>query len=76
MVIYTPIPADFLLSDQDKNRKFTEIPFGEAIVVAEISGEGVCKVVRLISSDPEDYLNPQLQPGCEVVYKPVFRSHG
>ena len=72
MVIYSPVPAEFLLSPPAEDRQFKEIPYGEARILTEVVGEGVCKVVRLISSNPEDYLNPDLQPGCEVLFKPVL----
>lgn len=73
MVIYTPIPVDFLFNySEDKARRFTEFPYGEARVVAEMSAEGSYRVVRVISSDPQDFLRPELQPGSVIVFKPVF----
>lgn len=67
MVIYSPWPAEMLYSDQ--TREFVEVPFGEATLITEVDAQGVCKIVRLVSSDPADYLNPLLQPGMEIRYR-------
>lgn len=72
MVIYTPIPVDQLLSSESHDRRFTEISYGEARLVAEISGEDVCRIVRIISSNPDHYMQPEMQPGSEITLMPVF----
>lgn len=72
MVIYTPIPVDSLFNSEDQDRQFTEFPYGDARVVAEISAQGSCRVVRVISTNPQDFLRPELQPGSEIALKPVF----
>lgn len=76
MIIYTPVPIELLLSFSGGERDFKEIPYGEATIIAEVLAEGTCKVVRVISSNPDDYMNPDLQPGCEVSFKPVFGGQG
>lgn len=74
MVFYTPVPDEYLQPPSDEERMFTEIPYGEATIVAEVLAEGVCQVVRVISSNPDDYLHPELQPGSQVMFMPVFRG--
>lgn len=74
MVIYTPVPVEALTQSPEEERRFTEIPFGDAVILAEVTPEGNCKVVRLISSNPDDFLNPDFQPGSEIMMAPVFQS--
>ena len=70
MILYTPVPVELLFSGS--SREFKEVVFGEAKIITEVDAEGTCRIVRLISCNPDDYLNPDLQPGCEIKYKPVF----
>ncbi len=72
MVIYTPIPVELLSSSESHERRFTEIPYGEARVIAETSAEGTCRIVRIISSNPDHYMQPELQPGSEIMLMPIF----
>lgn len=74
MILYTPVPVDYLLSLSGKERNFKEIPYGDATIVAEVMEEGTHQVVRVISSNPDDYMNPELQPGCQIIFKPVFQG--
>ncbi|HHX94245.1 MAG TPA: ribonuclease [Clostridia bacterium] len=74
MILYTPVPVDYLLSLSGKERNFKEIPYGDATIVAEVMEEGTYQVVRVISSNPDDYMNPELQPGCQITFKPVFQG--
>jgi len=74
MVIYTHVPAEWLMDNSGEERQFTEIPFGQATVIAEVMEDGTCKVVRLISSNPDDYMHPDLQPGSQVIFQPTFRN--
>jgi hypothetical protein len=56
MILYTPVPVDYLLSLSGKERNFKEIPYGDATIVAEVMEEGTYQVVRVISSNPDDYI--------------------
>ena len=69
MVIYTPVPLELLVSSTDK-QKFAEMQFGEAKLIIETAEDGSSKIHRVISTNPQDYLNPLLQPGSEVKYIP------
>lgn len=74
MVIYTPVPVEWVMGTSGEERQFTEIPYGQATVIAEVMEDGTCKVVRLISSNPDDYMHPDLQPGSQVMFQPMFKS--
>lgn len=73
MVIYTPMIFEWEIGTDGEERKFTEIPYGQATVIAEIMNDGVCRVERLISSNPDDYLHPDLQPGSQIMFQPSFQ---
>jgi hypothetical protein len=63
MVIYTPVPVEWVMGSSGEERQFTEIPYGQATVIAEVTADGACKVVRLISSNPDDICIPACSQG-------------
>ncbi len=63
MLLYTPLPAEQVLEGSDKEINIEEINYkGIKIQVEDINGKNY-KIMRLISSNPNDYLNPEFQPG-------------
>lgn len=66
MVLYTPIPLELVLEGTEPVRRYREaVVCGVAVLVEEtVPGRG--RVVRLLSTDPFDYLMPGLAPGTEV----------
>lgn len=63
MIIYTPLSMDEVLKDQDKIKQLKEIDYQGKRVQVEMLEEGLYRVVRIISSFPQDFLIPDLQPG-------------
>jgi ABC-type antimicrobial peptide transport system ATPase subunit len=63
MVIYTPLPLESVLEGIEdlSDVKFIEID-GKWLEYKEINDKKK-ELIRLISSDPNDYLNPVFTPG-------------
>jgi hypothetical protein len=61
--LYTPLPAEQVLEGSDKNINMKEINYKGVMMQVEVINERDYKIMRIISSDPNDYLNPELQPG-------------
>jgi len=70
MILYTPVPAEMVYSDE--SRELKEFSYGGATIITEVDAQGTCRVVRVISSDPDDYLIPTFQPGRAITYRPVL----
>lgn len=67
------MPLEVVMEGSDSYQpKYSEIPWknGGTLMVEE-TGQNQAKVVRLISSNPADYLDPAVQPGCIIEYKPI-----
>jgi hypothetical protein len=47
---------------------YEEISWKNATLLVEDTGRNTARVVRLISTDPADYLDPALQPGSTIQY--------
>ncbi len=66
MVLYTVIPIEDVLNEPGAPAAQAEVAWeGRRLLVEPLQG-GVGRVVRLISTDPLDYLDPRWQPGAIV----------
>ena len=72
-VIYTPLPIEMVLEGIDREgARYQELEVEGAILQVEHYGVNRCRVVRLISSNPMDYLQNGYQPGTELEFVPQF----
>lgn len=70
MILYTVANLDQVLEGMEQERKFLEIEFGEAKLQVEPINLTQGRIVRLISSDCQQYLNEKLQPGGIIEFSP------
>ncbi len=64
MILYTIYPEEMIFQNTAE-RKLITMNVDDKIFVMEIIN-GQAQIVRLISSDPQDYLNPNWQPGTKL----------
>ena len=69
MILYTTIPLEEIFKEKEKKEEYIQIPYGRGIIEVELISASRAKIVRLISHDLNDYLQPQLQPGTEIKLK-------
>ncbi len=74
MIFHTAMPLELVFEnfDQLANQKLSEIRLGEATMLVEQTGGYEGRIVRLISPNPQDYLNPRWAPGQIVSFRPDF----
>jgi len=66
-MMYTIVPPELIWDDDSLGDSgFVEVDVGGVHMLVQPGGLGRAKIVRLLSSDPNDYLLPQLQPGNEI----------
>lgn len=66
-LIYTTVPLEQIFPENHDNIQYQELDMGDGKrLVLERLNENQCKVVRLISTDCNDYLNPRYQPGSLI----------
>lgn len=67
MLLYTIVPMESIFeSETDNQEDFhdeIEIIQGRASLLIQSLAGGKYKITRLISTDPQDYLRPEWQPG-------------
>lgn len=65
MILYSIIPVDIVFGNnnpQDEARFFETRYMGEMVQVQQMEDNSY-KIMKLISTCPKSYLNPDLQPG-------------
>ncbi|HET7521904.1 MAG TPA: YlzJ-like family protein [Bacillales bacterium] len=74
MILHTILPDQVVLPEGDeveelaKKQRFIEVE-GRQVLIEPVS-ENEYKIVRLISSDPRDFMDSRFQPGKIVPFKP------
>ena len=75
MILYTVYPVEEVLQELwEKSRDFREISVEGLRVVVEPISMTEAKIVRIISTDPQDYLNPLFAPGNILRFPPFSPS--
>ena len=69
MLLYTPVPIEQVLEGIDKKYDHREIDIDGIKLLVEPLDLNQAKVVRIISSNPRDYLNPNIAPGSILQLK-------
>ncbi|NLZ28392.1 MAG: hypothetical protein GX887_05445 [Firmicutes bacterium] len=73
MVLYTVYPLETVLEGYAPiSPEYLELDYGTGCIIFEPLPPHSGRIVRIISSQPQDYLNPQLQPGAII----SFDLHG
>lgn len=63
-MLWTIIPEELLMDEAEGPTALFEMSVGRARVLLETGPDGSRRVHRVLSTDPADYLRPELQPGA------------
>lgn len=69
MILYTAMPLELVLEGIDRTYNYKEIDINGIKLVIEPIDINHGKIVRLISTNPQDYLNGELSPGKIIEFK-------
>lgn len=69
MILYTPLPLEQVLEGMDKKYNYKEIDVEGVKLLIEPIDIDQGKIVRVISSNPQDFLKPNLSPGSIIKFK-------
>lgn len=70
MTLWSILPAELVLNHIDEIPAYEEIQYNNIKMLVEKISPTQCKINRLLSTNPQDYLHPQIQPGSILTYKP------
>ncbi|MDD4570452.1 MAG: YlzJ-like family protein [Tepidanaerobacteraceae bacterium] len=68
MVLYTSVPLEVVLEGIEKKHEYQEIEIHGIKLVMEPTGMNQAKIVRVISSNPQDFLNTNFSPGKIITF--------
>jgi len=74
MIIWSIVPPDIMWNAAENPPTYEEIEWGGMKCVVQKTGPTQCKVIRLLTTDPNDYLRMELQPGCLLTYEPIVKA--
>ncbi|CVK17586.1 YlzJ-like family protein [Sporomusa sphaeroides] len=75
MILWTIVPEEVVYGDQNQPQPaYEEIEYAGQKVMAQKISHNEFRVVRLLTTDPLDYLRNELQPGTIITYKPVIQA--
>ena len=65
MIYYSVLNSSYIFKDWDEfDPQYDEIKISNTLsLIVEYCGHDECKIIRVISSNPNDYLNMDLIPG-------------
>jgi hypothetical protein len=72
MIMYSVMPLEVIFENYEQMEKteVREIRLGAVTMLVEPTGPYEGKIIRLISPDPQDYLNPRFAPGQKIYFRP------
>ncbi len=70
MILYTIVPVEAVLEGNDSFEPvYDELPWKDGgTLLVEQCGLKKARIVRLLSSNPADYLDPAVQPGSIIEF--------
>jgi hypothetical protein len=72
MTHYTIIPEEEYWAQPEVEQMYSEIEMGGLLMQVRMEPGNRATIIRLLRCDLEDYLNPLLAPGQQIVYMPVL----
>jgi len=69
MILYTPAQLELVLDGSDAVLKYRQVLVDGIPVLVRETGAGCGSIERLLSTDPADYLRPDLSPGTQVAFE-------
>jgi hypothetical protein len=75
MTIHSIVPMEIIFAGMEQQTyDYIEMTIGGIMMQVEVVGLNQAKIIRLLSCQPNDYLNPAYMPGTMISYQPSFGS--
>lgn len=73
MIVYSIVPEDIVFDGiEDFSPDYMDLELNGISMQIEPMNAKQARIVRLYSTDAQDYLNPQFAPGSVINFNPVF----
>ena len=77
MPLWTVVPEEYLLAESplENASQYEEVDYAGCKILAQAVNETNYQIVRLITTNPNDYLNQELEPGKLISCRKVFEPY-
>lgn len=72
MILWTIMPEELVFSQESNPIPYEEIEFAGAKMMVEKVSDSERRIVRILSTDPADYLRQDIQPGNLLIAKTTY----
>ncbi|MBO8170955.1 MAG: YlzJ-like family protein [Bacillaceae bacterium] len=73
MIVYSAMPVEQIFDGMDRYQpEYQEVQVDGLTMLVEPVNAMEGKIVRLLSPNPQDYLNPKYTPGNKIFFRPGF----
>lgn len=72
MVLWTVMPMELVFPVEVSTMNYEQIEFSGVAMQVERLSSTQCRIVRILSTNPSDYLRNDVQPGTMLHYQPVI----
>lgn len=69
MILYTIYDPEYVFGTQQNNASYSEMSVDGVTVQICQTSNSEARIERILSTNPADFLNPKLQPGCIITRK-------
>ncbi|HBI03289.1 MAG TPA: hypothetical protein DDY49_04570 [Paenibacillaceae bacterium] len=71
MIIYSVMPMELIFqNEKESDYQQVELQVGSVTMLVQPIDMNQARIVRLISPNPQDYLNPTYAPGQKIFFRP------
>jgi hypothetical protein len=75
MTIHSIMPLEVIFAGADQQTyDYVEVTFEGILMLVELVGINQAKIVRLLSCQPNDYLNEAYKPGALIRFHSAFKA--
>ena len=73
MILWSIVPTETIFGDLETKPIYEEVEYIGMKCVVEKIDSAQCRIVKLLTTDPSDYLRVELQPGTILTYEPTCK---
>ena len=73
MILWSIVPTEIVFEDLSTKPAYEEVEYIGMKCVVEKIGSPQYRIVKLLTTNPSDYLRGELQPGTIFTYEPICK---
>ncbi|MEG6585480.1 YlzJ-like family protein [Dendrosporobacter sp. 1207_IL3150] len=71
MILWTVMPLEAVFPPDDFSPNYEEVDYEGIRLIVEKTSNEQCRIIRLLSTNPHDFLRNEIQPGMVINFKQI-----